>query len=128
MYWSLSSSGSPKLAKVVSSMTAVALVGPNVMRLDFAKNNISIEVAFNHGEAIAHNIMKPVLASELNHVQKEIQTKMGVIIVSTKAMKSSGGFDGAVGTFEKFIEYFEPYNMLIPTPIVLIGLGFTLPA
>ena len=91
-------------------------------RLDFAKNNISIEVAFNHGEAIAHNIMKPVLASELNHVQKEIQTKMGVIIVSTKAMKSSGGFDGAVGTFEKFIEYFKPYNMLIPTPIVLIGL------
>ena len=37
-------------------------------------------------------------------------------------MKSSGGFDGAVGTFEKFIEYFKPYNMLIPTPIVLIGL------
>ena len=47
---------------------------------------------------------------------------MGVIIVSTKAMKYSGGFDGAVGTFEKFIEYFKPYNMLIPTPIVLIGL------
>ncbi len=91
-------------------------------RLDFAKNNISVEVAFNHGEAIAHNIMKPVLASELNHVQKEIQTKMGVIIVATENMKIKGGFDGAVGTFEKFIEYFKPYNMLIPTPIVLIGL------
>ena len=32
-------------------------------RLDFAKNNIAVEVAFNHGEAIAHNIIKPVLSS-----------------------------------------------------------------
>ena len=38
-------------------------------RLDFAKNLISIEVAFNHQEATAHNIMKPVLASELNHIE-----------------------------------------------------------
>ncbi len=91
-------------------------------RLDFAKNNISVEVAFNHGEAIAHNIMKPVLASELNHVQKEIQTKMGIIITATNSMKIKGGFDGAVGSFEKFIEYFKPYNMLIPTPIILIGI------
>ena len=91
-------------------------------RLDFAKNNISVEVAFNHGEAIAHNIMKPVLASELNHVQKEIQTKMGIIITATNNMKIKGGFDGAVGSFEKSIEYFKPYNMLIPTPIILIGI------
>ncbi|MDC3277011.1 hypothetical protein OAU92_00360 [Acidimicrobiia bacterium] len=91
-------------------------------RLDFVKNNISVEVAFNHGEAIAHNIMKPVLASELNHVQKEIQTKMGIIITATNSMKIKGGFDGAVGSFEKFIEYFKPYNMLIPTPIILIGI------
>ena len=38
-------------------------------RLDFAKRDISIEVAFNHGEAIAWNLIKPVLASELNHVK-----------------------------------------------------------
>src|SRR5258708_36085344 len=35
-------------------------------RLDFAKAPISVEVAFNHGEAIAWNLLKPVLASELN--------------------------------------------------------------
>ena len=39
--------------------------------------------------------MKPVLASELNHVQKEIQTRMGVIIVATENMKMKGGFDNA---------------------------------
>lgn len=91
-------------------------------RLDFAKNNISIEVAFNHQEATAHNIMKPVLASELNHVKKEIQTKLGVIIVATENMKIAGNFDSAIGTFKKFKEYFKPYHNLITTPIVLVGL------
>ena len=91
-------------------------------RLDFAKNKISVEVAFNHQEATAHNIMKPVLASELNHVQKDIQTELGVIIVATEEMKRKGNFDSAIGTFEKFIEYFKPYNNLITVPIVLIGL------
>ena len=91
-------------------------------RLDFAKNKISVEVAFNHQEATAHNIMKPVLASELNHVQKDIQTELGVIIVATEDMKRKGNFDSAIGTFEKFIEYFKPYNSLITVPIVLIGL------
>ena len=69
-------------------------------RLDFAKENISIEVAFNHGSVIAWNLLKPVLASELNHVQKAIQTKVGVIICATDGMKTTGGFDGAVGSYE----------------------------
>ena len=43
MYGSLSSSGSPKLAKVVNSITAVALVGPKVMRLDLAKKTLDID-------------------------------------------------------------------------------------
>jgi hypothetical protein len=91
-------------------------------RLDFAKNSISVEVAFNHAEAIPHNIIKPVLASELNHVQKEIQTRLGIIITATENMRSKGNFDGAVGTFEKYIEYFKPYSAIVPTPIVLIGI------
>ena len=91
-------------------------------RLDFVKNNIALEVAFNHGEAIAHNMMKPVLSSELNHVQKDIQTGLGVIICATNDLKKNGGFDNSVGSYEKFIEYFKPYQNLIPTPIILVGL------
>ena len=49
-------------------------------RLDFAKGLISVEVAFNHGEATAWYLIKPVLASELDHVEKAIQTRAGVII------------------------------------------------
>lgn len=91
-------------------------------RLDFAKENISIEVAFNHGTVIAWNLLKPVLASELNHVQKAIQTKLGIIICATDSLKAAGGFDGAIGTYEKFIEYLPPLNNQLSVPLLLIGL------
>ena len=91
-------------------------------RLDFAKNNISIEVAFNHQEAVAHNIMKPVLAGELNHVEKAQQTKMGIIICATDNLKKQGGFDGSIGTFEKFISFMRPYRAFVTIPLLIIGL------
>lgn len=91
-------------------------------RLDFAKNSISIEVAFNHGEAIAWNLIKPVLASELNHVEKAIQTSAGVIICATNNMKTVGNFDSAVGSYEKFLRYLQPMQNMLPTPILIIGL------
>lgn len=91
-------------------------------RLDFAKTHTSVEVAFNHAEAIAHNLIKPVLASQLNHVEKAVQTKVGIIITCTEALKTAGNFDGAVGTYEKFISYLKPYQNILTCPIVLIGL------
>ena len=91
-------------------------------RLDFSKNNISVEVAFNHGEATAWNLMKPVLASELNHVEKDVQTRLGVVIMATEEMKRAGGFDGAVGTFEKAGRYLKPLQNQLSCPMVLIGL------
>lgn len=86
-------------------------------RLDFAKEKISVEVAFNHGEAIAWNLIKPVLASELNHVAKDIQTSAGIIICATNGMKKAGNFDSAVGSYEKFLRYLLPLQNMLPTPI-----------
>ena len=91
-------------------------------RLDFAKEKISVEVAFNHGEAIAWNLIKPVLASELNHVAKDIQTSAGIIICATNGMKKAGNFDSAVGSYEKFLRYLLPLQNMLPTPILIIGL------
>lgn len=91
-------------------------------RLDFTKNDISIEVGFNHGGDIAHNLMKPVIASELNHVKKDNQTELGIIICATDALKASGGFDGAVGPMEKYISYLKPYSNYITVPLLIIGL------
>jgi hypothetical protein len=91
-------------------------------RLDFAKQDISIEVGFNHSSVIAWNLTKPVLASELNHVQKAIQTKIGVIITATEELKQKGGFDGAIGTYEKYLDYLPPLNNILTVPLFIIGL------
>lgn len=91
-------------------------------RLDFAKDNIAIEVAFNHGGNVSWNLIKPVLSSELNHVEKAIQTQAGIIIAATDEMKKAGGFDGAVGSYEKYVEYLKPLNNFLTTPMMIIGL------
>ena len=44
-------------------------------RLDFAKNNIAVEVAFNHGGNVSWNLLKPILSSELNHVKRLFKHK-----------------------------------------------------
>jgi hypothetical protein len=93
-----------------------------VWRLDFAKEPISIEVAFNHGEAIAWNLLKPVLASEVNNVQKAITTEVGVVITATKNLKVSGCFDNAVGEYEKMLRYLIPLSTLMSVPLMIIGL------
>ena len=91
-------------------------------RLDFAKGKIAIEVAFNHGEAVAWNLIKPNLSGELNHVTKNIQTEIGVIITATENLKRAGGFDSAVGTYEKFLTYLKPLRQMLTVPMLVIGL------
>ena len=96
--------------------------GVRIFRLDFAKGPVSVEVAFNHGNDAPWNLLKPTLASELNHVEKAIQTDIGVIITATEGMRDFGGFDNAVGTFEKYISFLRPMGMLLTAPLVIIGL------
>lgn len=92
-------------------------------RLDFAcKDGFAVEVAFNHGEAIAWNLLKPVLASELNHVQKAIQTRLGIYVCATEAMKKAGNIDSASGSYEKVQRYLMPMMGQLTTPMMLIGL------
>jgi hypothetical protein len=94
----------------------------NPWRLDFAKGSISIEVAFNHGEAIPWNLLKPVIAGELNHVEKQIQTEFGVIICATADLKKKGNLDGAVGEYEKFLKYLKPLRNFLTIPLLVVGL------
>ena len=91
-------------------------------RLDFAKNEISIEVAFNHSGSVAWNLIKPVLASELNHVPKAIQTSAGIIIAATEDAKIIGGFDSAVGSFEQYVQYLKPMQQMLTPPLLIVGL------
>lgn len=85
---------------------------------------IAVEVAFNHGEAIAWNLLKPVIAAELNHVPQEtrIGQGIGVVICATAGMKQAGGFDGAVGEYEKVLQYLKPMRNFLTTPLIVLGL------
>jgi Restriction endonuclease BglII. len=90
--------------------------------LDFSKNLIAVEVAFNHGEAAAWNLLKPVLSSQLNHVEKAIQTSAGVIITATNDLKRKGNFDNSVGTYEKYLDYLRPFSNILNVPLIIMGL------
>lgn len=91
-------------------------------RLDFAKNKIAVEVGFNHGEAVAWNLIKPNLSGELNHVTKAIQTEIGIVITATDSLRRAGGFDSAVGTYEKYLTYLKPMRHMLTVPMLIIGL------
>lgn len=99
------------------------IIGNTEWRLDFAcENGFAVEVAFNHGEAIAWNLIKPCLSSELNHVQKAFQTKIGIYVCATEAMKRAGNIDSASGSFEKVQRYLLPMMNQLTTPMILIGI------
>ncbi len=85
----------------------------------------AIEVAFNHGEAIAWNLMKPVLAAEVNHLDKKLNVDagIGIMIVATEELRVAGAFDSAVGTFERTEKYLVPMQNQLTVPIMLIGLN-----
>lgn len=90
--------------------------------LDFAKSHVSVEVGFNHGTDAAWNVLKPNLASELNHIEKQVQTDLGVVITATPELKKVGGFDGAIGTSETYKKILVAMQQVVTVPIVIIGL------
>jgi len=96
--------------------------------LDFAKQTngvgtFCVEVVFNNAGSLGWNLLKPVLACEQNHVEKAIETKIGIIVLATKGMKVAGGFDNAIATFEDAPLYLSAMsNIISATPIVIIGL------
>ncbi|MBR3314318.1 MAG: hypothetical protein IKG18_09300 [Atopobiaceae bacterium] len=96
--------------------------GKGKWRLDFAKGSLCAEVAFNHRSDISWNLLKPTLSSELNHVEKAIETEGGMVICATESLKESGGFDGAVGTFEDYVHYLLPMTHILTAPLVIVGL------
>jgi hypothetical protein len=64
------------------------------------------------------------MASELNHVEKQLDLGegVGVIICASKALKDAGGFDRVVGEYEKFIRYLKPMRNQLTVPLLLVGL------
>lgn len=97
--------------------------------LDFAKLNgsqgtYSVEVVFNNAGSLGWNLIKLVLACERNHVEKAIDTEIGIIVLATKDLESVGGFEGnAIATFENAqLSLKAMQTILTSTPIILVGL------
>lgn len=105
---------------------SVKLSEDSARRIQTSKEQtgFAVEVAFNHGEAIAWNLLKPVMASELNHVAKavDIGEGLGVLISASSELKKKGGFDSAVGEFEKVLRYLNPMRDQLKTPMLILGL------
>lgn len=98
-------------------------IGNTEWRLDFACDNaFCVEVAFNHGEAIAWNLLKPVLSCELNHVEKAVQGQIGIYVCATEKMKIAANIDPSSGSFEKVLRYLPPMMNQLTIPMMIIGL------
>lgn len=98
-------------------------IGNTEWRLDFAcEDAFCVEVAFNHGEAIAWNLLKPVLSCELNHVEKAIQGQIGIYVCATDNMKIAANIDSASGSYEKVLRYLPPMMNQLTIPMMIIGL------
>ena len=102
--------------------------------LDFSKSTklpngndsgIAVEVAFNHGEAAAWNLTKPVLAAEINdmRVQTHIGEGVGIVIVASSELKKFGAFDGAIGDFQRYLKTLKAMRSQLTVPILLLGLA-----
>ena len=88
----------------------------------YKESGMAVEVAFNHAEAIAWNLLKPTLAAQQNHVKKAIQAGVGIIITATDDLKYAGEFDSAVGSYQKFLTYMRPLSNVLTSPLLIIGL------
>lgn len=106
----------------------------SVWTLDFSKevvlangdkSGIAVEVAFNHGEAAAWNLVKPVLAAEINdmRIETQIGEGVGIIIVASSDLKKNGAFDGAVGTTDRYVKTLKAMRSQLTTPIILMSLA-----
>lgn len=100
--------------------------------LDFSKatedssrsTGVAIEVVFNHAEAVAWNLTKLMIAAEQNHVHKEtdIGFGVGVYICGTQSHLLAGGYDGAVGSYERVLKYLQPLSQILISPLMIVGL------
>ncbi len=102
--------------------------------LDFSKgttlengdtSGVAIEVAFNHAEAAAWNLTKPMLAAEINdvRVQNNIGEGVGIVVVASSDLKKNGAFDGAIGDFNRYSKTLRAMRNTITVPIMLLGLA-----
>jgi len=90
---------------------------------DFYKNDVSLEICFDHAGVIIKNLLTAEVGYKSNKIEKLCKSSLSIFIVCSKEMKKLGGFDRAIGDIDKYISAIEKLSNIITTPIVLISLN-----
>lgn len=91
--------------------------------MDFLKNRVGVEVAFNHASYFPWIFTRLNIAGESDDVDEASRIDVGVTICSRQDLKTWGRMDPAVGVFEQVSRWLQKMRPIMPTPLVLIGLG-----
>lgn len=84
--------------------------------------DFSMVISFDHYSMMTNNLMKIALASEESYMNKNVQTKFGILISATYDLKQNGGFDSVIGEFEKYKVQCRVLQNHLKVPIIIIGL------
>jgi hypothetical protein len=93
-----------------------------IFTADYFKKGVLLSVITQHLGYLPGILLKYQLANIPNDQKKEFDGSVGVIIIPTSEMKKSGGFDGAISTFEECVSCLEVLKSIITTPILVVGL------
>lgn len=90
--------------------------------MDFLKEDVGVEVSFNHAEAIPWTFSRLNIASEKGDVIEAHRIVVGVAIFATSDMKAWAKMDGAVGTFERAWDWLQVLRPIMTSPILVVGI------
>jgi len=90
--------------------------------MDFLKDQVGVEVAFNHAEAVPWIFTRLNLAGESSEVMPSSRIRVGVAVFATENLKTWARMDSAVGTFELAREWLRLMRPIMPLPILVVGM------
>jgi hypothetical protein len=90
--------------------------------IDFMKNHLGVEVAFNHESYAERILFRLNVASESDAIIPAHVVHGGVIVVASDAVKQWGSMDPSVGTFDGWRRSVELVKSSFSVPLVLLGL------
>jgi len=92
------------------------------MKMDIIKDDIGVEISFNHAEAIPWTFTRLNIAGESERVLEGSRIDVGVAIFATDTLKAWAKMDSAVGTFEIAEAWLSMMKPIMPIPILVLGL------
>lgn len=90
--------------------------------LNYIKNDVSINIAFDHNISICWNLLKGEIHSRPSILSKNGSSNINILLTATSNFIREGGFDNATGSFEEYKKYLPPLSNFLNSPILLIGL------